>query len=182
MANEENIPVSKDPKESKESGDVARPGAWHPFDTLRSQIDHLFEDFSRSGLRHPLSRGFSSVEPFWRAGDLTAVMPAIDIAEKENAYEVTAELPGMEDKDIELKMVNGSMVISGNKKEETEEKKKDYYLSERRYGSFQRAFRLPDGVDANAIEAHFNKGVLKIHLPKTADAMQPERSIPIKSS
>lgn len=179
MANEEKVPVSKDPKENR---DVARTGAWHPFDTLRSQIDHLFEDFNRSGFRNPLSRGFPSVEPFWRANDLNAVMPAIDITEKDNAFEVTAELPGMEEKDIELKMVNGNMLISGNKKEETEEKKKDYYLSERRYGSFQRVFRLPDGVDAGAIEAQFSKGVLKIHLPKKADAMQPERSIPIKSS
>lgn len=178
MANEEKVPVGKDTKENE----VARSGPRHPFDTLRSQIDHLFEDLHRGGLRNPLSRGFSSVEPFWRAGDLSAVMPAIDITEKDNAFEVTAELPGMEEKDIELKMINGSMVISGNKKEETEEKKKDYYLSERRYGSFQRVFRLPEGVDANSIEAHFSKGVLKIHLPKTADAMQPERSIPIKSS
>jgi HSP20 family protein len=179
MDNEEKVPVSKEATESK---NVERAGAWHPFDTLRNQIDRLLEDFSRGGFRHPLSRGLSSVEPFWRAGDLSAVVPAIDIAEKENAFEVTAELPGMEEKDIELKLANGNMIISGNKKEETEEKKKDYYLSERRYGSFQRSFRLPEGVDASAVEAQFSKGVLKIHMPKTAAAMQPERSIPIKSS
>jgi HSP20 family protein len=73
------------------------------------------------------------------------------------------------------------MTIKGEKKEEKEEKKKEYYLSERRYGAFQRSFSLPDGVDADKIEASFKKGVLTVTLPKKPEAIKPERMVEVKA-
>lgn len=97
-------------------------------------------------------------------------MPAIDVAESATGYKVTAELPGLDEKNIELKLFDGTLTIQGEKKEEKEEKKKDYYLSERHYGSFRRSFSIPEGVDAERIEATFKNGVLTVTLPKTAEA------------
>jgi HSP20 family protein len=106
-------------------------------------------------------------------------MPTVDIAEKNSAYEVTAELPGMDEKDIEVTFSDGVLTIKGEKKEEKEEKDKDYYLSERRFGSFQRTLRVPQGVDADKISATVKNGVLTVTMPKTAEAQKRQKSIPI---
>jgi HSP20 family protein len=86
----------------------------------------------------------------------------------------------MEEKDIDVKFADGVLTIKGEKKEEREEKKKDYYLSERRFGSFQRSFRVPEGVDADKIDASFKNGVLTVMLPKSAEAQKREKKIAIK--
>ncbi len=163
--------------EEKPAERAAVPAAWRPFESLRREIDRLFEDFDRGFWRLP-SRGLFEMEPFWRRG-VTA--PMVDIVEREKDYQLTAELPGMEEKDIELKITKDVVTIKGEKKEEKEEKKKDYYLSERRYGAFQRSFVLPDGVDADKIEASFNKGVLTVTLPKKPEAIKAERKVEIKA-
>ena len=98
----------------------------------------------------------------------------------EKAYEITADLPGMDDKNIEVKAVDGVLTIKGEKQEEKEEKKKDYYLQERSFGSFQRSFGLPDGVDQDKIEASFKKGVLIVTLPKRPEAQKPTKKIEVK--
>ena len=108
--------------------------------------------------------------------------PAVDIAEEETAYEITAELPGMDESNIDLKFSDGTLTIKGEKKDEREEKQKDYHLSERRYGSFQRSFGVPDGVDADKIEAHFKNGVLTVTLPKRPEAQKSEKKIAIKTA
>ena len=108
--------------------------------------------------------------------------PAVDIVEKDNAYEVTAELPGLDEKNIEVKLVNGGLTIKGEKQEEKEEKKKGYYLHERQFGSFERCFQVPQGVDTNKIEASFRKGVLTVTLPKKPEAQKPEKKIEIKAA
>ena len=92
-----------------------------------------------------------------------------------------AELPGMDEKNIEVKVVNGNLTIKGEKQEEKEEKK-DYYLHERHFGSFERSFEVPDGVDADKIEASFKKGVLTVTLPKKPEAQKPEKKIEVKSA
>ena len=103
----------------------------------------------------------------------------MDVCEREKEYEITAELPGMDTSNIDVKLANGVLTIKGEKKEEKEEKEKDYYLSERRFGSFQRSFQLPEGIEEDKIQANFEKGVLTIKLPKGTEAQKPEKKISI---
>ena len=175
--NESKIPVETEDKPAKS----ALPAAFRPLENLRRQVDRLFEDFDR-GWHLPFSRSSFEIEPFWRRELSFSGMPAVDIVEKSDAFEITAELPGIDEKNIEIKLSNGNLTIKGEKKDEREEKKKDYYLSERHYGAFQRTFGLPDGVDPEKIEAHFSKGVLTLHLPKKPEARQTEKTIQIKGS
>jgi HSP20 family molecular chaperone IbpA len=98
----------------------------------------------------------------------------------DKAYEITAELPGMDEKNVEVKFTAGVLTIKGEKTEEKEETKKDYHLSERRYGSFQRSFTVPDGIDADKIDATFKDGVLTVGLPKTPEAQKKAKQIAIK--
>jgi len=108
-------------------------------------------------------------------------MPAVDVSETDKAYEITAELPGMDEKNVEVKVANGVLSIKGEKQEEKEEKKKDYYKRERNFGSFERSFQVPDGVDTDRIEASFKKGVLLVTLPKSAEAQKAEKKIAVKA-
>ena len=157
-----------------------RTPAWAPMESLRRDFNRLFEDFGdlwRSPIRHALL----GPEFIWSREFSLAAAPAVDIAEKEKTYEITAELPGLDEKNVEVKVANGMLTIKGEKKEEKEEKKRDYYLSERRYGSFERRFQLPDGVDSDKIEAAFKKGLLTVTLPKTAAAQAAEKKIAIRA-
>lgn len=173
------LPITTEEKTSKS---LSTSDSWHPLESLRQQIDHLFEDFNRGPLSLPFVRSAFDVEPFWRRDLLGRSMLLVDITEKEKSFEVSAELPGMDEKDIEIRLANGNMIIKGEKKEQTEEKKQDYYLSERRYGSFERIFSLPKGIDTDKIEAGFAKGVLTINMPKKPEAIKPEKIIPVKKS
>jgi HSP20 family protein len=154
---------------------------WHPFETLRREIDRLFDGFPGARGLGLSTRFPFDVEPLWRRDAAWGAAPMVDIVEKENAYEITAELPGMTADDIEVKLAHDMLTITGEKKEEKEEKKKDYYLSERRYGSFQRTFQMPEGIDPDKIAASVEKGVLNIVLPKTAQAQKQERKIAISA-
>jgi HSP20 family protein len=153
-----------------------------PVESLRREIDRLFEGFDRDYWSFPFRRPIFDVEPFWRRELSWTAAPAVDITESDKAYEVTAELPGMDEKNIEVKVVNGNLTIKGEKQEEKEEKKKDYYLQERHFGSFERRFQLPEGVDADKIEASFKKGVLTVTLPKKLEAQKPEKKIDVKAA
>ncbi|OPK01147.1 molecular chaperone Hsp20 [Pseudomonas veronii] len=153
---------------------------WRPLEKLRQQVDHLFDDFNLGSGLSPFSRGLFDVEPFWRRELIGHGMPAVDITEKDKSYEITAEVPGMDQKDIEVKLSNGSLIIKGEKQEDKEEKRKGYHLSERHYGSFERVFNLPKGIDADKIDASFSKGVLCISLPKKPEAMKADKVVPIK--
>ncbi len=88
----------------------------------------------------------------------------------------------MDEKNIEVKVANGGLMIKGEKREDKEEKEKDYYLKERRFGSFERFFRIPEGIDTGKIEANFKKGVLTVTLPKTTEAQKAEKKIEIKAA
>ena len=120
--------------------------------------------------------------PTWPTEMTFGTVPAVDVAEKDNQYQISAELPGMDQNNIEVTLSNGVLTIKGEKKEEKEESKKDYYLSERRYGSFQRSFQVPEGVDAEKIEANFKNGILTVSLPKTAAAQKDQKKIAIKAA
>jgi HSP20 family protein len=88
----------------------------------------------------------------------------------------------MEEKNIEVKLANGNLTIKGEKQEEKEEKKKDYYLHERHFGSFERSFAVPEGVDSDKIEASFKQGILTVTLPKKPEAIKPEKKIEVKTA
>ena len=155
--------------------------AWRPLESLRHEVDHLFENFDRDFWRLPFRRSEFDVEPFWRRELSWSAAPAVDIVEKDSAYEVTAELPGLDEKNIEVKLINGDLTIKGEKQEEKEEKK-DYYLHERHFGSFERCFHVPENVNTDKIEANFTKGVLTVKLPKKPEAVKPEKMIEIKAA
>ena len=155
---------------------------WRPFESLRHEIDRLLEDFDGGMWRSRFGRPMFDLQPFWPRGSTWAAVPAVDIAETDKAYEITAELPGMDEKNIEVKFADGVLTIRGEKKDEKEEKKKDYYLSERSYGSFQRSFQVPDGVDTDKIEATFKKGVLSVALPKSVEAQKAAKKIDVKAA
>ena len=174
-------PATKMPvKQMEKETAPTTQGEFRPLAHLRREIDRVFEDLHSGFWRRPLARTLFDVEPFWRGEMGFGGVPAVDIAEKEKEYEVMAELPGMDENNIDVKFADGMLTIKGEKKEEKEEKKKDYYLSERRYGSFQRSFQVPDGVDAEKIEASFKNGVLTVKLPKTPEALKQEKKIAIK--
>jgi HSP20 family protein len=156
------------------------PTEWRPLESLRREVDQLFKDFGLRSLRAPFGHADVDVEPFWRGEITWGKMPAVDFVDNDKSYVVTAELPGMSESDVDVKYVDGMLTIRGEKKEEKEEKKKDYYLAERRYGSFQRAFQVPNDVDADRIEAAFKNGVLTVTLPKSAEAVKSEKKIEIK--
>ncbi len=174
--------ITKLPVKTEERKSPATTAPWRPFESLHREIDRLFEDFNGSPWRSRLGRPLFDMQPFWSRESTWAAMPAVDVAETDKAYEITAELPGMDEKNIEVKLSDGVLTIKGEKQEEKEEKKKDYYLSERRYGSFARYFDLPEGVEANKIEAAFKNGVLKVTLPKTAEAQKPAKKIEVKAA
>ena len=165
----------------KKDAPVAAPRDWTSLETLRHEVDRLFDDFNHSSWRLPFRSSPFSVEPFWRHELTKGTVPAVNVAENDKAYEITAELPGMDEKDVELKVADGMLTIKGEKTEEKQEKKKDYFVSERHFGSFQRSFRVPNAVDADKIDAHFKNGVLTVTLPKTAQALKQERKIAISS-
>ncbi|HEX2656309.1 MAG TPA: Hsp20/alpha crystallin family protein [Xanthobacteraceae bacterium] len=148
---------------------------------MRQEVDRLFSDFGQSFWQAPFRRSMFALDPFRRANVPWSSAPAVDVTENEKEYEITAELPGMDEKDIEVTVTNHSLVIRGEKQEDKEERKKDYYLHERHFGSFERRFELPEEIDGDKIEATFKNGVLEVKLPKTADARKAEKKITVKA-
>jgi HSP20 family protein len=155
--------------------------AWRPLESLRREIDHLFENFDPDFRRHSFHRSIFDVEPFWRRELTWGTTPTVDIVEKNDAYEVKAELPGMDEKNIEVKLVNEVLMIKGEKQQEKEEKKEDYHLHERRFGSFERRFAVPKGVDIDKVEASFRNGILTVRLPKKPEAIKAGKKIEVKA-
>jgi HSP20 family protein len=172
---------TKLPVKTEKVGDLTGRRDWAVFDRLRTDVDRLLEQFG-AGLpwRLPGRLALPEMGAEWRAFT-SPLTPAVDIVEQPNAFEITAELPGMDDKDIEVKVVNGALVIKGEKRTEKEKSEGDVRVSERRFGSYERSFMLPDGVDPAKIEATFAKGVLTVTMPKTAEASK-ETKIPVKAA
>jgi HSP20 family protein len=96
--------------------------------------------------------------------------PDVDMIEGKEEIVLRADLPGLDEKDIEVTVQDGTVTIRGARQKETEEKKEDYYYHERSYGAFARTLMLPAGVDADRVKATFKKGVLEVHLPKAKEA------------
>ena len=159
---------------------MAEPEAGrHPLLTLRQEMDRLFDDFLGG---FSLTRGLEA-DPWRRLrGALGAAYPTVDATETDKDYQIAAELPGMTEKDVEVTLANGMLTVKGAKNETKEEHKKDYLMSERRYGSFQRSFRLPEDADPERIEATLKNGVLSVVVPKRADAQAQRRTVEIKAA
>jgi HSP20 family protein len=160
--NEVTTPKAAVPTASQARTDWISPMGW-----LRNEIDRLFEDFGRPS-RSAFSFGVS------------ATNPAMELKDEEKAYRLTAELPGLGDKDVDISVADGVITIAGEKKEEKSEKDNGYVLSERRYGSFRRQLALPSDVNPDAIKASFKDGVLTVNLPKDENAKPRERKIAIE--
>lgn len=147
------------------------PDTWRSF---RNEMDRLFDRFSL-----PSFPSFPSL--FERPATFSFNVPAVDVTEDDKAYKIEAELPGLDEKDIEVTVNGDTLVLKGEKRQEKEEKGKNTYVCERSYGSFQRAFSLPDGIDRNKIAADFSKGVLSVTLPKTAETQRQQKKVEIKA-
>ena len=153
-----------------------------PFRSLRTEVDRLFDRFA-VGLRMPSWRHIFQMEPVGLYGSsFTFPTPAVEVTENDKMFKIAAELPGLEQKDIELTVSGNTLTLKGEKRYEKDEKDKDRHMSERAYGSFQRSFTLSESVDRDKITAELTKGVLTITLPKSAAVQQPEKKIDIKTA
>lgn len=140
----------------------------NPFSLMQKELDSLFSDFFL-GVDMP---------PF--GSRIGTFSPHVDVTETDKEIRVSAELPGMDEHDIDVAINRDALTISGEKKEEKEDKGKDYYRMERSYGSFCRTVSLPVEVETDKAEATFKKGVLTITLPKTAKTAQEAKRIAVK--
>jgi HSP20 family protein len=173
--------VEKVPTKTGGKGPVSMfEEAWHPLLRIRAEMDRLFEDF-QSLMPTPSVGRSGALEPFRAVHRMFgALTPAVSLAEKDDSYELTAEVPGLDEKDVQITLRDDVLTIKGEKQAEAEEKTHGYYFSERRFGSFQRSFQLTDDVDPEKIEARFKNGVLTVTLPKNPAATKEEKKIPIK--
>lgn len=140
----------------------------NPLVSFQREINSLFDNFFQ---------GFE-LAPFEAYGKFN---PRIDMTEDEKEIKVMAELPGLDEKDIEINLSKDMLTIKGEKREEKEEKGKERYYVERTFGSFQRMLNIPAEVDMGKVDATFKKGVLNITLPKVAKAKEEQKKIQIKS-
>ncbi len=145
----------------------------NPIVTFQDEVNKLFNDF------------FGEVSvPSWRLAvqENAALSPAVDLSETEKEYRITAELPGLDVKDVRITAADGYVTIRGEKKAEQKEEKEGYFRRERSYGAFQRVVSLPDTANLEKAEAKMEKGVLTLSIPKKAGAQQKERLIEIKQA
>jgi HSP20 family protein len=145
----------------------------HPFYSLQRQMNSLFDDFFS---------GFDVAPRGLVAGGFGSFSPSIDVKESDKDFIIRAELPGVEEKDIDVMVTNDAVTIKGEKKEEKEDKGKNYYYMERSYGSFNRVIPLATQTEANKAEASFKNGVLNITIPKSAQANAKATKVPIKAA
>ena len=145
----------------------------HPLDVFDREFGHLFEN---------LWRGFNLPMLRWHEAPLGGTMPRMDVTEDEDRIRVAVELPGMDEKDIEVALSDNVLTIKGEKKVEAEEIEEHYAHMERSYGSFHRSIPLDFEVVTDKVEATYEKGVLTINLPKTAEAKKAYKKIPIRAT
>jgi HSP20 family protein len=156
----------------------------------QSHLPSLFGRGLRQGqdifaqLQHEVDRVFDSFASPRSIATLVgngAFEPAIDVVETADAIDVTAEIPGCEPKDVEISLIDRTLTIRGEKKTEAEQKDKNYHAVERSYGAFVRSLTLPFATDPAQVQAKFDKGVLKVRLPKPPEAKQDVKKIPIQA-
>jgi len=158
----------------------ALPDVWQSF---RSEMDRVFDRFA-GGYGFPSLRRMFDIDPFlrWEGGMMPMTTPAIDITENAAGYTLTAELPGLTEKEIEVAVRGDMLTIKGEKKQESERTEADVHLAERSYGAFARSFTLPEGVDTGKVGAAYVNGVLTLTLPKLPAAMPETKNIEVKTA
>ncbi|WP_161791816.1 Hsp20/alpha crystallin family protein [Candidatus Jidaibacter acanthamoebae] len=146
------------------------------FSKLYSDMERMMNDMFNDYLpTFPRERG--------KGADIDFLTPKINISETENEYKISAEIPGVEEKDIDLSINKGMLLIKAEKKEEKEEKEEkdeQYHRYERYYGTFQRTISLPEDIDENSIKAKFKGGVLNITIKKNKEAQPATKKIEVK--
>ncbi len=143
---------------------------WKPLrelDRMRSDMDLLLDAFLEG-------------RPVRRFDEMKGWLPSIDVSETKNDIVVKAELPGMDPKDIDISLSDGSLVLKGEKKHEKEEKEENYHFVERSYGSFVRSVHLPAEVKHDKISASYKNGVLKVVLPKSEESKKKEIKVKVE--
>ena len=141
--------------------------------TAQDEFNRMFDDlFTNFGLT-PVTGGRLSL--------LNSFTPKVNIAETEKEFSVTAELPGMDEKDVAVEFTDNTLIIKGEKKEDHEEKNKQWHVIEHSYGSFHREIHVNAQVDAEKVTANFKKGILKITLPKLPEEKSSRKKIEIKA-
>lgn len=133
---------------------------------VQRDISKVFDDMWRRPVQGRRSKG-----PWY---------PEVDIEEQSDAFVVSMDVPGMDREELKVTMENNTLVIRGERKQQRSEEKQDMHITERQYGSFQRAFRLPQGVDGSKIRAGYRDGVLEVTLPKAEETKLREISIDVK--
>jgi HSP20 family protein len=141
----------------------------HPLPALRREIDGVFDDFFRSF-------GFPMLA---NEMPVAKLMPRLDVSETEQEIQIQAELPGIDEKDVDVTLADDVLTIRGEKKTEQEKKERDYHLMERSQGTFVRSLRLPFMVDAGQVTAAFKNGVLTITIPKPKEVQQKTQKIAV---
>ncbi len=135
-----------------------------PFRVMRREMENALRAFDQTS-----------------SSDIGAGVPAINVAETKDAFELTAELPGVDEKDINVSLDDNQLVISGEKKAESTKEEKDWHVEERSYGSFYRSISLPFEPEDGAVDARFDKGVLYLTIKKPAKAIRTTKTINIKT-
>ena len=141
-----------------------------PFISLQREVDRLFDDFVR---------GFPELQTFTASNGVMPI-PSTNVTETDKEIEITAELPGLEEKDVQVNFADGVLTIRGEKRAEKEEKDANHRLVERSYGSFERSIELPAAVKPEDVEATMAKGVLTVKVAKPAPVQS--RRIEVKSA
>lgn len=141
----------------------------HPFVLLQREMNRLFDGLLQGWEGVPVTDG------------LGAYNPRNDMTEDDKEFIISAELPGMSDKDIEVPLARDAVTITGEKKAEKEERKGNRYYSERSFGSFTRTIPIPRAINADKVQAEFKKGILTIRMPKTPEALKEARKITVEA-
>lgn len=132
-------------------------------------------------MQREMANAFRALDQQPSSPGIGAGAPAISVAETNDAFEVTAELPGVDEKDINVSLDDNQLVISGEKKAESTREEKNWHVEERSYGSFYRSMFLPFEPEDGAVEAHFDKGVLHLRIKKPAKAVKTTKTIDVKT-
>lgn len=141
------------------------------FEVMRREMDRVFDRFEFAPSRWPALAGVAT----------NSHVPSLDVKDTGAAVVIEAELPGVSEKDVSVTLRDGILTIKGEKKSQREEKNDNYVLTERSYGSFERSLSLPDSIDEARVDARFEKGVLKVTVPKKPEAAKAPKQIEVKA-